>query len=129
MLKKDCLFCQIISRTIPSKIVYEDDDTLAFLDINPTENGHILIIPKVHFDNFSSTPLNYLNATVRASLAVVALLKKKLNPDGFNYLSNENEIAGQVINHFHLHIIPRFSKDNKMSKKLDVEEVYKILTK
>ncbi|MDR0752617.1 MAG: HIT family protein [Mycoplasmataceae bacterium] len=129
MTKNDCIFCKIANKTIPSKIIYEDEMVLAFLDINPIENGHVLIISKKHFDNFSSMKQEYLNAVMQASLVVINLLKNKLNPDGFNYLSNENQIAGQVVMHFHFHIIPRYEKENKFNKKIAIEEILKILTK
>jgi histidine triad (HIT) family protein len=107
----DCLFCKIIAGEIPSTKVYEDDTVLAFLDIHPVNIGHTLVIPKAHHPNIYDTP----NETL-AHIAVVAkklsiAIKSAQGADGINIEMNNDPVAGQIIFHAHLHIVPRFSGD------------------
>lgn len=107
----DCLFCKIIASEIPTTKVYEDEHTLAFLDIHPINIGHTLVIPKAHHANLYETP----NETL-AHLAVVIkklsiAIKDAVHADGINIGMNNDPVAGQVIFHTHIHVIPRFSGD------------------
>lgn len=106
-----CLFCKIISGEIPSAKVYEDEHTLALLDIHPVNIGHTLVIPKKHFANLYETP----DETLAQMMAVVKKLsiaiKSAMNADGINIEMNNDPVAGQVIFHTHIHIVPRFSDD------------------
>lgn len=106
----DCIFCKIATGEIPSKKIAENDVAIAILDIAPVSAGHTLIIPKQHFDNFSETD-PYVLAKVSELAQQVAKKLYSLNLDmkGFNYLSNEHEIAGQVVNHYHFHVIPKYN--------------------
>ena len=109
---KDCLFCKIVAGEIPSYKVYEDENFLAFLDINPVNKGHVLIIPKQHSKNILE-----LEDTLAGKIMIVVKklgnhIKEKLNADGINIISNIDRPAGQIIFHTHIHIIPRFKNDN-----------------
>ena len=119
----DCIFCKIINGQIPSYKIYEDDDVLAFLDINPTCPGHALVIPKQHTLDFTTIDNEVLTKIFKAAKDVSNLLVDKLNADGFTLLQNNGFV--QEVKHFHLHIVPKYIK----KKKISVEEVHNILTK
>ncbi|HUO50329.1 MAG TPA: HIT family protein [Candidatus Paceibacterota bacterium] len=107
----DCLFCKIIAQELPSFTVYEDDATLAFLDIHPVNPGHTLVVPKQHATNIfdiESASWSHVAETVRK---VASALEKGLEADGVNLMMNNREHAGQVIDHPHMHVIPRFVGD------------------
>jgi len=107
-----CIFCKIINGDIPSKKVYEDENTLAILDISQATKGHTLILPKKHYANLLEINNDdYLNV-MNAVKIVTNKLNKAFNPDGFNILNNCNEAAGQTVMHFHVHIIPRYKNDD-----------------
>lgn len=117
----DCIFCKIINNDIPSYTVYEDDIVKVFLDINPESVGHMLIIPKNHFDcldDIDMTTLSYIN---EISKKMHTLLKDKLNIDGMSVIQNNG--CAQEVKHYHMHIIPKYIN----SPSLSVEEVYKKL--
>ena len=102
-----CIFCKIVSGEIPSKKIYEDDFLIAFLDINPMSFCHTILIAKKHFLNLEETDDQYLSKILIASKKIVKFLKNNISEiKGFNYLSNQEKIAGQEINHFHFHIFP-----------------------
>ena len=107
-----CIFCKIINGEIPSKKVYEDENVLAILDISQATKGHTLVLPKKHYENLLCIDNdNYLK--VMASVKkVTGILNKAFKPEGFNILNNCNEVAGQTVMHFHVHIIPRYVKDD-----------------
>lgn len=107
----DCLFCKIISGEIPCTKVYEDDTVLAFLDIHPVNIGHTLVIPKAHYTNLYETPDETLAhmAVIVKKLSIA--IKSAVGADGINIEMNNDHVAGQIIFHTHIHIIPRFSGD------------------
>lgn len=107
----DCLFCKIIAGEIPCTKVYEDEDILAFLDINPVNIGHTLVIPKEHFANIYETPSDVLAKIMDTAKTLSIATKTALSADGINIEMNNDPIAGQVIFHTHLHVIPRFESD------------------
>lgn len=111
----DCIFCKIISGDIPSYKIYEDDQTLAFLDITQTTKGHTLVIPKKHVRNvLEMTPDEA--ATLFSKVPVIATnLVEKLGASGLNILQNNEVIAGQTVFHAHVHLIPRFSEGDGFS--------------
>lgn len=117
-----CVFCDIVAGKIPCKKVAENQNALAFLDISPLANGHIVIISKKHYANWQDTPIDVLKDMVELSKIVANKLEKsKYKPWGFNYLSNQGEIAGQAVFHVHLHVIPKYAKDKGF--KLDYGEI------
>ncbi len=107
----DCIFCKIVNGGIPSYTVYQDDDTLAFLDINPNTQGHTLVIPKKHAANITDMDDKDIASLFRPVRKVVSGLQATINPEGFNLVVNHGEVAGQVIHHFHCHVIPRNTGD------------------
>ena len=106
-----CLFCKIANKEIDSKIVYEDEFSVAFLDINPCQRGHLLVIPKKHYQNLNEVPEDQLTKLFETVKKMTKLLEKKLKVSSFNIGWNHGKDAGQVINHLHIHIIPRYSND------------------
>lgn len=126
----DCLFCKIIKKEIPSKIIYEDDDLIAFLDINPTTNGDTLIIPKKHYQDFLEIDNQILEKINNLSRNLYPIYQEKLHCDGLTLSSNLD--YGQEIKHFHLHFIPRYKNDgiNHLANKdilKDLDEIQNIL--
>ena len=107
----DCIFCKIIKGEISCSKVYEDSNVLAFLDISPIAKGHTLVIPKKHFVNVFDSNQEEWNFVMEAVRKVSEAVKKAINCDGINIMSSNNEAAGQVVMHAHIHIIPRFKDD------------------
>ena len=118
MNKEECIFCKIINKEIPSKIIYEDEKTLAFLDIYPINPGHTIVIPKKHFQNIEDIAEDTLCELILSVKKIALLIHKKLGIEGYNILQNNFKAAGQVINHFHIHIIPRYKTDEKFKLKI-----------
>lgn len=112
------IFCKIIKGEIPSYTLYEDDIVKVFLDVNPNHNGHTLIVPKKHYENFFDIDDDTLHYILKVAKDIAALLKEKLNYDGISLAQNNG--LGQEVKHFHLHLIPRYNNETKLS----VEEVY-----
>jgi len=108
---EDCLFCKIVKGEIPSKKIYEDDYNIAFLDINPANPGHALVVPKEHTENIFDVDEKVLSRTIITVKEIAKLLKEKLNAEGINVIQNNGRSAGQIVYHLHFHIIPRFPKD------------------
>jgi len=107
----DCVFCKIVAGAIPCQKVFEDDGCLAFLDIGPLAEGHLLVIPKGHY-----TTLDEMSSEVIAGLAghlprLVAAVTEVTGADGCNVLQNNGRVAGQVVGHVHFHVIPRRESD------------------
>ena len=104
--KRETLFTKIINKQIPANIIYEDENTIAILDIFPFEKGHALVIPKIPFKTIFEMPeKNYLELQ-KVILKISNHLKEKLNCD-LNIIQNNGKIAGQEIEHVHFHLIPR----------------------
>jgi histidine triad (HIT) family protein len=107
----DCIFCDIASQVSEAEIVFENEYVLAFLDINPVNYGHTLVIPKKHFDNFLTIPPEELAELTKLTQFIAGSVKRALKADGFNIISNNGSSAGQTVFHFHYHIIPRYEND------------------
>ena len=110
----DCIFCDIATKKSGAEIVFENENIIAFLDINPINFGHTLVIPKVHYDNFLTIPVKELEEMTRLTQYLAGTVKRALNATGFNIISNNGSSAGQTVYHFHYHIIPRFDNDFHM---------------
>ena len=127
MNKDDCIFCKIANGEIPSATVYEDSICRVILDVNPANKGHALIIPKEHFDNIYSLDAETAAKIFTIATEVAKAQKAELNPDGLNILQNNGEAAGQTVFHFHMHLVPRYIKDNVtmtwIPGKADTEEL------
>lgn len=106
-----CIFCEIANGNIPSNTIYEDDLVRVILDINPLSCGHALVLPKEHSKSFLETDEAMRNHVFEVAQKMANRLVDVLNADGINILANCNEAAGQTVDHFHVHLIPRY-KDN-----------------
>ena len=111
---ENCIFCKIVQKDIPGKIIYEDDVCLAFLDLSQTTDGHTLFIPKKHCKNILEVDDETLAHLIVVTKKLANKIVKNLNANGVNILTNANEIAGQTVMHFHIHIIPRYNLDDKI---------------
>lgn len=111
MIKDDCIFCKIANGDIPSATVYEDNDMRAILDIAPGNHGHVLILPKNHYDNVFELDKEVASKIFAKATELAKAVKEATNCDGVNLVQNNGEAAGQTVMHFHLHIIPRFIND------------------
>lgn len=107
----DCLFCRIVAGEIPSTKVYEDEYCYAFLDLRPVNIGHTLLVPKAHADNLYDTPNETLAHLAPIIKKISLAIKTALGADGINIEMNNDPVAGQIIFHAHIHIVPRFSGD------------------
>jgi len=107
----NCVFCKIVAGQIPSYKVYEDEQTLAFLDIKPTSAGHTLVVPKKHYANLEEVPEDVLAAVIKTVKKIGKSLKDNLPTAGYNISENNDPIAGQIIPHLHFHVVPRTSND------------------
>lgn len=103
----DCIFCKIVAGTIPCFRIAEDDKALAFMDINPANPGHALVIPKDHAaDLFRADPAG-LTAVIRMAQRVAVAIRAELKPDGLNLVQANGPGAAQSVLHFHMHVLPR----------------------
>ena len=125
----DCIFCKIINGKIPSFKVYEDDEVLAFLDINPVSLGHTLVIPKEHYETIFDVQDEVFGKLSSKVALVAKKIKRALHCHGINILQNNERASGQVIFHAHFHIIPRMEDDgvftfpNVIGEKVNFEEI------
>ena len=111
MKKQDCLFCRIISGEIPSTTIYENSKFKVIMDIAPANKGHVLILPKEHYDNIYDIDTATAGELFELAAMTARALKSVLGCDGMNILQNNGTVAGQTVFHFHMHIIPRFEDD------------------
>jgi histidine triad (HIT) family protein len=107
----DCVFCKIIAGTIPSYKLYDDAKTMAFLDINPINPGHALVIPKNHAMNLFETADADTAAVMATVRKVATAIQETIRPYGMNLLQANGPGANQSVFHFHMHIIPRVKED------------------
>ena len=107
----DCIFCKIASGEIQGMCVYEDAETLAFMDLAKDVDGHVLVIPKKHCKNILDCDAETLSAVMNTVQKVSLHLTEKCGYDGVNLLNASDESAGQSMPHFHIHIIPRRKND------------------
>ena len=109
----DCVFCMIRDGKIPSAKVYDDERTLAFMDINPLTRGHCLVATRAHAATLYDVEPEDLKAAIATAKKVAGAIRKALNPDGLNLLQANGAAAFQSVPHFHLHLIPRWTGDGK----------------
>jgi histidine triad (HIT) family protein len=105
-----CIFCQIINSKAPSYNVYEDIYTIAFLDINPNTDGHVLLLPKYHTQYIENLPPKVIDALFKTMIKIVPPIQLAMNVTDSNITINNGPNAGQIIPHVHIHIIPRPTK-------------------
>jgi len=114
-----CPFCSIASGKAPASIVYEDATVLAFMDLNPANVGHILVVPKEHWENIYKVPEKVLAEMITVVKRVSAAVKKTVGAEGISVLQLNGMVAGQSVMHIHFHVIPRFRGD-PLSKAIGV---------
>jgi len=102
----DCIFCKIAQKEAPASVVYENAEAMAFLDINPLQLGHTLVIPKRHFANIWDIDESVLTKVVSVTKLVAKKMATALDTEGINTFSASGKSAGQEIQHFHIHVIP-----------------------
>jgi len=129
-LDSDCIFCKIIKGDIPSFKIYEDEETYAFMDINPANPGHVLVISKFHAPNIFEIPVEWMTACMVTAQKIALAVEKTVSPDGINILQANGEGAAQSVLHFHIHVMPRQNGDElKLNWDLnpgDMEEIEQI---
>jgi histidine triad (HIT) family protein len=107
MSQTGCIFCQIVRGTAPSHRVYEDEQVLAFMDIFPVGDGHVLVIPKRHYETLLEADEESMLAVMRASRRIAHAQRRALSPDGIGVHQLNGAAAGQTVFHYHMHLIPR----------------------
>ena len=109
--ESDCIFCRIAAGDVSCFKLYEDEATIAFMDINPVSPGHALVVHKAHHRNIYDIPAENLAAVVRTTQTVARAVDMTLRPDGMNLLQCNGPAAKQSVMHFHMHVIPRHLGD------------------
>ena len=122
----DCIFCKIVRGDIPCHKVYEDDDVLALLDISQTTKGHTLVISKEHFRNLLYVPKDILAKVMGAAQKIAQAQVASLGAKGVNIINNTNEVAGQTVMHFHVHVIPRYSNEDALRLEFNSNKIEKL---
>ncbi len=122
-----CIFCKIVAGAIPSFKLLEDDDTIAFMDINPVNSGHALAVAKGHWPTVDTIPPEVLASVARTAQKVAKAVIGELKPDGVNLVQANGAGAGQSVPHLHIHIMPRRAGDavslNWIPKPGDMKEI------
>lgn len=108
----DCIFCKIAQGEIPANKIYEDEKYLAFLDINPVNPGHTLVIPKEHYEYFLDTPDELVCGMSALAKKIGKALVKSGKAEGFTASVNNGRASGQIVFHVHFHVMPRNFSDN-----------------
>ncbi|HAZ28171.1 MAG TPA: HIT family protein [Candidatus Magasanikbacteria bacterium] len=133
---KDCIFCKIINKEIPNHTIYEDNHSLAFLDIFPHAKGHAVVIPKIHAETIFDLNEELFKELSVAIKKTMNRIEEVLHPDGYNVGWNHEKAGGQVVPHVHVHIMPRWEGDGGGSQhsviknpgSMTVDEVAKLFS-
>ncbi len=107
----DCVFCKIVEGRIPSTKVYEDALTLAFMDIGEVNPGHVLVAVKPHIRNIFGLDDTFAAAVFQTAARVARAVERAYSPEGVTLYQANGAAAGQTVDHFHLHLVPRYAKD------------------
>ena len=105
-MSESCEFCRIIRREAAASRVYDDEQVVVFLSNHPVNPGHTLIVPKKHYENIYEVPDEEISHIFKISKKIASAVKKAVNAEGIRIIQNNGEAAGQVITHFHVHVIP-----------------------
>lgn len=116
MKQDNCIFCKIIAGEIPSYTLHEDEKFKVILDVGPAARGHALILPRDHYANLYELPEETAAEAIKLAKKMMIRITDKLKCDGFNIVQNNGEAAGQTVNHFHMHLIPRYKNDGEILK-------------
>ena len=112
MKKDDCIFCKLANGDIPTNSLYEDDIVKVIFDAGPASDGHVLILPKNHYDDIYSMDEDTAAHIFKVATRIAKAYKQSLDYEGLNIVQNNGEAAGQTVFHFHMHLIPRYKNDN-----------------
>lgn len=116
---KDCIFCKILEEIIPTRKVYEDDKVIVIMDVDPTQNGHMLVIPKKHYVDFTELDDEILIHINKIAKEMTKLIYDKLHADGVRLVNNYG--LHQVVKHYHLHIIPAYKEKQEL---INIDDIY-----
>ena len=108
---EDCIFCKIVAGQIPCTKVFEDDTTLAFMDISPLNRGHLLVIPKEHFGNIIEIDPSLYGHLAETLCKMAKAMQAVVGPEGINVLQLNGRAGNQVVPHLHMHLVPRWTGD------------------
>jgi histidine triad (HIT) family protein len=111
MADPNCIFCKIVAGELPATIVDEDQRTIAFMDVNPANRGHALVVPREHSADLLSVDRDDLIAVTLAAQRLAGRAKERLGADGVNLVNSCGAVAWQSVFHFHVHVIPRYEGD------------------
>ena len=128
MSPEHCIFCKIISGELPTKKVYEDDDYLAFLDINPFSAGHTLVCPKRHGETLWDMDDHEIASVFSVVSKISRGIVSAMNADGFRIMQNNGEAANQVVAHMHVHVIPQKLADKGKFNRLKLSDAEMVKT-
>ena len=127
-----CIFCMIGEGTIKAATLYEDSNFIVFLDIAPATKGHCLVVPKAHYPTLLDMPTQLLQEGIGLAQKVMGHLSQVLGCDGYNLVQNNGQAGGQTVDHFHIHLIPRYAKDDAFplwkSKEVSSEEIESLVS-
>ena len=107
----DCIFCRIINKELPAARIFEDSEVISFLDINPVNFGHTLVVPKTHYELLLDIPGDELGRVMRILPSIARAVVHATKADGLNVFQTNRPCAGQTVPHLHFHIIPRHIHD------------------
>jgi histidine triad (HIT) family protein len=132
--KMDCIFCKIVAGEIPAVKVLDEESVLAFMDINPSSRGHMLIVPKNHAENIFEIPESDLATLIKAVKKCAGAAKDALRAEGVTILQLNGKASDQIVPHLHVHVIPRWENDGLSvstweMKPGDMEEIQEIALK
>lgn len=125
----DCIFCQIVNRKAPAKIIYENENVICFLPKKVEVYGHTLVVPKKHYADLYDIPANVLCELTKVAQKLTLEYKRKINATGMNFMHASGKDGQQSVFHFHFHLLPRFKDDgldtwpNLAKKDFDSEEI------
>ena len=129
MKDPECIFCKLANGDIPTMKLYEDDDFAVIFDAGPATLGHALILPKEHYANIYEIDEEILAKAYKLAKKLAIVMTEVFQADGFNLLQNNNEAAGQSVEHFHVHLIPRYKNNDTVTlefqaiEPVDFEEI------
>ena len=113
-MSTDCVFCNIIKNEWPASCVYNDKKIIAFMDIKPITLGHVLVVPTIHHTNIHDFPSDEIGYLFKIVKKIADSIKLGLKADGIRIIQNNGRSAGQVIFHFHVHVIPKYDPSNPL---------------
>ncbi len=111
MKKEDCIFCRIADHKLPAVVVAENSKTLAIMDIRPATPGHILVLPRSHCKDIYDLPYEIGSSIMDMAIIIARAIQQQLKPLGLNVIQSNGTAAGQVIFHYHMHLVPRYEAD------------------